>query len=518
MKKQSFHAVAIGSLIYLGIYPDVHAFNSEEHKLITDLAVEAISIPTDVTTNFPSEVSTLGTGQVDYLAFLKEAKDLAVGFDTNNQNDYDKYEPNVQDNCYWTSYGQLEYNRYIHIPDVTEVPSTELSVSTKTSSTQKHFSLGELSALYGDYRRTTHCSAAGSCYLTNADTPNVSFERGNVFNENYYCPDTVSADIYLRYIGSGVVPPFGTLGNSVSNSANDDEYHEASWWGDEMIRIANVNDWHFSNAAVAWYIGAHRLALDYANLARVNPQYWVNALHYEASALHSLVDLFAFGHVVTSRGESSHGIMKNENLDNHSAYQWMEQVISLGGGQRASNGKVTATSTLPAVAETAPPRNDFMASDRGTWTLWANTERSLHDTHNDSGATVKNLNGTEFYSSGDGKLKNLSGVDRQVIIDAVKASVESLFTAYVDLQAGTRTLAEITASGSASFNALTYLPAYIVSDSSQQFTGRWTRYAKAIDEVTGTNALPTNWEDCIAPYLYGNRDSASTSSQACTTF
>lgn len=504
-----------GLAIGLALSQSASAFNSEEHKLITDLGVAGVVIPPTV--SLPSEVINQTVGSTGYRNFLKDAKNLAVGFDTNNQNDYDKYKPDVQDNCYWTSFSQSTYNKKIHIPEVADVPSTELEVATKTATSLKAFTLGELSALYGDYRRTTHCTAAGECYLTNSDTPTMKFKRGTVMYEEYYCPDNMSADIYLRYIGSGVVPPFGSFGNTVSNTANDDEYYEAAWWGDEMLRIANVNDWHFSNAAVGWYVGAHRLALYYADKARTEPKYWVNALHHEANALHSLVDLFAFGHVVTSRAESSHGIMKNESLDNHASYQWMEQVLALGGGLRANNGKVSLTSSLPALAEVSTPRNDFLPSYRGTWMLWANTEKNLHDDHNSSGAVVKNLLGTTFNAQGDGDLKNLVGVDRQVISDAVKASVQSLFDAYTQLEAGSE-LSTLAGSGSGLFEALKYLPVYIVSDSTNQFTGKWARYAKAIDELTGVNALPSNWSDCKAPYLYGDNNSASTSTTACTSF
>src|SRR5207244_2300265 len=112
-------------------------------------------------------------------------------------------------------------------------------------------------------------------------------------------PAPVVASDYLAGIGSGLWPPFGSLGDVTSNTADtEQDTFEAGWWGDEMMRIAAINDWHFSSAALAWYIGMHRMALKYVALAVHDPVYWNHALHYEANALHSLTDLFAFGHVV----------------------------------------------------------------------------------------------------------------------------------------------------------------------------------------------------------------------------
>jgi hypothetical protein len=497
-----------------------HGFNSEEHKLITDRGVQNLIISDTLKNTLPVGISTDGVAGGDYLEFLKDAKNLAVGFDSNDVDEYDPYQEHVQDNCYWTSFGQSDFNKYIHIPYLAQVPVTQLTIATKMADTPLPFTLGELSALYGDYRRTSYCSAAGQCYLSNTDTANITFSRGNVFNTDYYCPFDMNSDTYLRYIGSGVVPPYGSFGNTLSNTANPNEYYEAAWWGDEMLRVANVNDWHFSNAAVAWYVGAHRMALYYVELAQTDANYWVNALHHEANALHSLVDLFAFGHVVTHRGESSHGMIKNKSLENHEAYVWMENIINMGGGQRATNGKVNLDSNLPAINDIATnPRNDYMASDRGTWLFWANKEMQLHKDHNDKGARVKNLRGDMFNVSGDGDLDSLSTEDQLVISEAVQASVQSLMNAYEALQLNQGdTVQTIGAAGSDLFTALTYLPMYIESDPDNYFSGRFARYAKAIDEISGSHILNDDWEDCAIPYLYGDNNSPTTQSGKCTDF
>ncbi len=491
--------LAIG-VLGVSFVSQTQAFNSEEHKLITDRGIALVEIPTSVV--LPAQALFANQNPDEYLGFLKSAKTLAAGFDTNNTNDFDKSKAAVQDNCYWYTYMQLDYNKKIRIPERGRLPEKVFYVPAYTGSQAAPFSIGELSAIYGDYRRTTHCSTSGKCYLSNEDIQNVEFERGNVYYKDFYCPKPVASETYLRAIGSGVVPPFGSLGNNSANTANNDEYQEAGWWGDEMLRIANVNDWHFSSAGVAWYTGMHRLALLNAAKAKDDPKYWITALHYEANALHSLVDLFAFGHVVTNRGESSHGMIKNKSLQNTRTYQWMENVMRVGGGQRAADGKITVQGELPAIADLSTERSDFLESDRGSWWLWARYEQVYHDEFNKSGAVVKNLNGDTFNAYGDGRLHALPAADRLVIQNAVTTSVQALFEAY-DAMVGGDTVESIGAKGSSYFAALKYVPAYIVSDENDYFPGRWALYAKAIDDISGAGRVPSDWQQCKIPFLSG---------------
>lgn len=94
---------------------------------------------------------------------------------------------------------------------------------------------------------------------------------------------------YLEAIASGLQPPHGTFANEVSNTASLHEYDEASWWGDHMLRLANVNDWHFGNTAVAWYTGMHRLALLYVKEAIKDPKQWMRALQRQTPITASLI-------------------------------------------------------------------------------------------------------------------------------------------------------------------------------------------------------------------------------------
>jgi hypothetical protein len=520
VKRKGAGILMLCALLFL-LPGENRAYNSEEHKLIADLGVAGAKISG---VKLPPHLELKIVNKSYYVQGYKYAKNLAVGFSTNDQNDYDKDKKGVQDNCYWTGFGQLKYNKAIWIPQITPVPLPNsipgkvFNIPTYAGSRVKQYTFGELVALYGDYRRSNYSKQPDQCYLTNADVDTIHFSRGTRLYKKY-CPAPVPGYAYLRSIGSGLVPPFGEVANASSNTANDDEYNEAGWWGDEMLRIANVNDWHFSNGAVAWYTGLHRLALYYVNKATLDPRYWVQALHYEANALHALTDLFAFGHVVTNRGETSYGIMKSNDLLNKNVYLWMENVIKMGGGVRLSNGKISSTAILPDISDRTVQRNSFLKSYRGTWALRARREQKYHDYFNDKGAKVRNLHGAKFYIFGDGKLHKMDQHAHNQISQAVKVSVQSLFDAYESLQKRKIKLADLIKPGSFVFEALKYIPVYIEKDPDKYFLGRWTLYAKAIDQITGAGKVPRDWDKCKIPYLSGKDYSwPAKHSKKCTEF
>lgn len=503
-------AISPLALPFFGTPEPTVPYNSDEHRLVVDLGVAAVVVPPSI--RFPEGISMRPINATAYADGYREAKRLAVGFETNNPADFDGNKGSVQDNCYYTratigstdfGFHQASYNKTIYIPAANQVPDKVLAVpSYNAVASYGAFTIGQLAALYGDYRRTTFCDGSGKCYLTNADIGEVVFARGNAIRSGTFCPAKMHAGRYLQDIGSGLVPPFGAAGNTFTNTANDDEYSEAGWWGDEMLRIANVNDWHFSSAAISWYVGLHRLALLYADSARADSKHWARALHYEANALHSLTDLFAFGHVVTNRDETSFGIMKS--LSGNRGYQWMENVIRVGGGTRSGTGQISLSAKLPAIKDAPGVRNDFVKSDRGTWAARADDERRYHDEFNKSGAQVRNFNGDDFEIFGDAKLPQmLNGTAVGVIKTAVTASMQSLLDAHVELQQGKRTVDAIGAAGSSYFSALKYVPVFIVRDANGYFPGMWARYANAVVGIAGVNKTLSNWDRCQVAYLSG---------------
>lgn len=473
-------------------------YNSEEHKLIGDRGAGKVKIPASVSAALPASVKLEAADRATYIAGMTNAKILAVGYGVNGDIWSDSLYKAAQDNCYFTgklratnSFGQGEYNVKLWIPDVSDAPTTLLRIDGYASARgqARSFTFGELVALYGDYRVAPYCDGT-KCLLTDGNVDTLRFVAQGLTSEKY-CPNTMSLTHYLSYVGSGLIPPFGAAGNATGDTDKSSvDYADAGWWGDEMLRIAMVNEWHFSNAAVAWYIGMHRLALMYADSARQNPGYWVKALHFEANALHSLTDLFAFGHVVTNSDQASYNIVLNSQVENDSLSKWMKSVIALGGGNRDA-GKIVLTSGLPELAITErPPRNTKqMVTATRAQSGYKVAEKFYHDSFNEDGARVRNLRGDDFEIYGDGDLAKMkhprttliSGIN--VAEAAVTASVQSLFDAADALAKGSSTAAELSKAPDF-FAALQYIPVYIVSDHFGYFTGRWTLYADVINTLT----------------------------------
>jgi hypothetical protein len=498
-------------------------YNSEEHKVIVDRAAGRVNLRSAM---LPFPTRMLDLTAADMRAGYLAAKKLAVGYQSNDSTQYGSDSLHTQDNSYYTGYAQRSGNFKFYIPGTSEVSTRTLYVTAWDGTGDAGFTFGELVALYGDYRRTVSCDAAlpSRCHLTPSDyyeyrnggartTGYVNFEYGTDCFLGYGCgfePLPLRTRDYLRHIASGLWPPYGALGNTTSNTAWPEEWLDAGWWGDEMLRIANINDWHFSQAAVAWYVGMHRIALKYALLARGDNRYWVKALHYEASALHSLTDLFAYGHVVVSRDRTSWNIMSDNGLLQRSPYAWMENVLAMGGGSRdQSTGKVSVGATLLPLQESNAPRADTMSSDRGSWALVGKREHDQHDGYNASGANVMNLKRQEFYIYGDFKMRNTSAATKRIIEEAVRASLQSLFDAYE----ANPPLDQVAGAGSSAFDALLNVPVYVKSAGS--YEGMWTRYAAAVNQLTGAGIAPDL--ACIIPFVDGQDAAPAARGSACST-
>jgi hypothetical protein len=495
-------AITIAFLIAFNFSGAACAYNSEEHKILADIGASRVSVPANV--KLPPSVEFRAQNAENYIFRTKFAKNLAVGFQSNDRKEYDPTKKGVQDNYYKDRFGQLRYNVHIWIQPLSMVPPRVLFIPAQITSAPSLFSFGELVSFYGDYRRTVVASPSGACYLTEADLPTVHFKKGNILR-SAYAPNPVAAPIYVRSIASGLVPPFGSWGNAWSYTAGPKEYEEAGWWGDEMMRVAAINDWHFSNAAIAWYVGLHRLALLYVDKARTDPTQWITALHYEASALHSLTDLFAFGHTVINRDRSSFKILTRSNVLDTPTIKWMNNVLAMGGATRDSEGRISLSPKLPQKVSDVPTTRENSLNWKvnliGDWA--AKKENEFHDKFNASGAVIKNLNDEQLQIYGDFKAKVSPSNTHEAIINTVKQSLQSLFDAYLQLQSG-KSVDDIARPGSPYFTALKLIPVRVVSDPDKFFPNKWTLYAGYADSVSGANKLPKDWQKNAIPFIDGN--------------
>lgn len=132
---------------------------------------------------------------------------------------------------------------------------------------------------------------------------------------------------------------------------------------DHSITLAINNPTHFSLRAAQSYVQWHRQAL---LLARQKGRLW-EALHYEALAIHSFTDLFAFGHM-------------------HDDRQLTDQIIAWG----KNNGHRS-----PAVKKFAGLASKYM----GAYVNFS------HNAFNWKGAMLKNLAGDSWRGFGDKKYR-----------------------------------------------------------------------------------------------------------------
>ncbi|MFY1831616.1 hypothetical protein ACN47A_37225 [Myxococcus fulvus] len=418
-------------LLLLGLTSaSASAFNSDEHKRLGDEGSALLPLCTQPQQRNcrPTRVTTLsarsGTGQA-FISF-----DLVKTYDPDNPDHIRlvdqqsqslfKQELLERQQCYVDkqSSGQLPYIRALYAPPEAPPYSPTLvwvGDSSLPSGRGEYFSFGDLMAIYGDYRRAVTCDEQKrTCGLADEVT--------------HMNPSLLG---HLRNLGRGEVPPFGAFGNALQDSGGTPT--DAPWWGDEMLRLAYTNDWHFQEQALRWYVGMHRQALYFARLAvetREDAHLW-KALHYEANGLHSLTDLFAPGHLITSREQTVAGIYASNRVtpENNETLRWLRGVNT--------QGQTTASvpTALPA------PQTSRLASYNALWARRLLGEENYHSGFNHHGSQFKNVAGNEWTGFGDGKLfprRIDSGpvvelqqwtLARQTVTD----SLQSLFNAYQEL-------------------------------------------------------------------------------------
>jgi hypothetical protein len=149
-----------------------------------------------------------------------------------------------------------------------------------------------------------------------------------------------------------------------------------------MINLAKDNYAHFSGDALQAYVQNHSAALTAAK----DPTTVWQALHYEALALHSFTDLFAFGHMIEDR-ELTKALVDWANKDGSYGSSLLGNA-----GSSAMGGMVNF----------------------------------YHNAGNWQGAMVKNANGDQWKAYGDGKYFDPAYSGQRTI--AVKAAAASLWS------------------------------------------------------------------------------------------
>ena len=166
------------------------AYNSEEHKLLGDKGAAAVTIPASV--KLPEGVTFKPISAADYVAGMKAAKGLSVGYETNAENGWNTSQEAIQDNCYFTTwfeatntFKQADYNVKLWIPAPAIAPANVLRLAGKTNNSAPHvFTIGELVAFYGDYRQIPYCNGT-DCYVTNGNISEASKRLGVSRNTIY---------------------------------------------------------------------------------------------------------------------------------------------------------------------------------------------------------------------------------------------------------------------------------------------------------------------------------------------
>ncbi|WP_143085140.1 hypothetical protein [Pseudoalteromonas denitrificans] len=476
---------------------------------------------------------SLGKNETDYIKQFKQAKMFAVGFDSNDFETDFKADNISQDTCLDdANYRQDIHNKNLRIPEPEEAPEKIFNIPSYVYPNISAFSMGELTALYGDYKMLPRCTTDSMpllavCFLSiGADEylTLTSLEQNyNPSIKSDCLNEKVTQKDYLKHLASGIEAPHGYFGNLTSNSERSTDYQYTAWWGDEMMRLAMVNQNHFSKTGLAVYIGLHRSALEFAVKAKQNAQYWTLAMHYEAAALHSLTDLFAFGHNVVDRSGTSNKILDDTNMLNIQPVADLMEILHDTGIRHdgPSNGildglnRVTFMEgkVVPGYLDNSVTRSDQMGYlpqvIRPYLRVRSLGEKDNHDTFNLQGAWVKNYRGDLFRIYGDGKynmepvpgepVDYIDDVSKSVISNAVTASIQSLINAH---RYGLNAVTPGHVGAEQNFEAIAYLPYWVRYEKSHNYDGYYFQTASVIDAVLNRTgeSHPAN---CIIPPFEG---------------
>ena len=442
MTTRRFAAAALAALLA----GPALGFNSEEHKYLGDFGSSKVPVCKDksVQTNCVPPSVSFANGAPAVLKIWDGKTDKVARVTSAEQATFKQGA--VQRAVGMKAQGQTHYLKEIYVPpagsDINKRMEAAKPLLVWVGDSSKpaggeYFTFGDLVAIYGDYRRDVFCKT-------------VEAHEQCLLNDDLGSPNTAMALGHQRRFARGEVAPMGSAGNALQNSEYDDKPYDErlTWWGDEMMRIANSNDWHFSGRAMDWYVGSHLQALHYAARAAAEnqPGFLWHAIHWEANGLHSLTDLFAPGHMIVDREGSVDSIWTHAPAktpltppNKKPVYAWYKSVLSTGAA--AAKGPLASVADPQAIPTPASSAANTYLGSSAAWARW---EESGHTYFNMNGAEVKTLGGKEFVAFGDSRLfprMNAEGAQDMVhpekmntlheeAEEAVSASLRDVLTAY----------------------------------------------------------------------------------------
>jgi len=431
-------ALLITGAILPAVSSPVHAFNPEEHKFLGDLGSEraakvvrtAIGKQTLIKFDHkPGEVRVVVRGRIP-----KEAR-------------------------FKGSFAPRKAENEVKKPLLVWVGAADRS-------TGEWFTFGDLVSLYGDFRRIITCDANvanSDCRLMDPPQPlPANYDEQSFTSQRYKAMKDLAQgwNFWDAHRLSSQASAVAITNRGVIEGKN----HRGAW-SDEFYKIAKGNHWHFGPTALKWYVAMHRQAFFLMSKAAAAKNaddrqrlIW-KALHYEGHALHSLTDLFAPGHVMVDRYETTHKLLSGNKQQNAPFPKWQANIwkTTFSGGRPGD--RLLKKPVFRAVNKASDNDLNVITGPNSNTVRNARYESNFHNKFNAAGAEARNLksgpNGPRFSSPqphsslpgvwrafGDGNLytykKNrlLNPGQGKWAQAAVEDSIRSLFSGYQAVRQG----------------------------------------------------------------------------------
>lgn len=262
----------------------------------------------------------------------------------------------------------------------------------KNPSRGAFFTFGDLMAIYGDLRRSIPCDVydPSTCSLTD-DPAMFDKERRVALRDVAAGWKVASLGQFGASLGLGAISsPAVSMGKAEHGKHLVQGFNHPEDYTAEILKLAFTNHWHFSTWAFKWWLGMHKQALLLAQRAAIESvvkknnetaeRFFYAALHYEAHGLHSLSDLFATGHMIVDRFDTSESILRS----------WSQQDAPFPVWQRAIWAAAT-NNDLPNAVPRASSNELSLKNPRPKDASFTIQQTFLHMFMNKAGARVRNL-------------------------------------------------------------------------------------------------------------------------------